>query len=1375
MALLDAGADPNLRGKDELTALHLAARVGHRGCIESLILAGADKNAKAKGYTPLHDGIRANHLESVLFLLRYGADAGILTPDGQSYVEFALSCGAHANIVKLLAGEIPVQPELTPTQVEDFLSLVAQGELEECDKLMKQNVEFVVSRSKSDYTAIFTAALQDVKSIELFVEHGASPTALGVLRPIHIAAISNFEAFSYLYSLGGTAFEQPIGYAEEELVIPTMMFAGIMGITTGVTIAHECGLKPEKLAYSRQSILHVAAAEGKINTLKVVLELFVPDVLDVDELGYRGYNPLHSASELGKLTCVIELLRAGARTDIKNKQGHTALDLARLSGHTTVAEVIEKHMRGEYTEPLTEEQIEEFASLLSVNEVPVIYERLQENPQYYWAESQFVKPVLYTMCEIGQNDVVDHVLTVIGPNITSVTDFNVPVIMAASKSFNEIVDRLVSCDFDVNAREPNNEYTALHYACRQGNHLLARLLFLSKETNPNLAAGNGKKPIHLATELGDLNLVEILTQGGVDINSRIDNDYKVDAKMRGYTPLHIAISNNDLASVTYLIEAGADVTMKTYGPLKYRKEYQPQPAMSCLELAQKKASKTIQNIIRDVERLVTSGLNQREAEEIRFDKMMKNVLEDAQIKEVTWRDKLKYIFPKVLPREQRDSFLERLYDFQYTDNVTQLNATAWINELKQHPQLVIIREVLTTNSLAHVAASTNVMFGEALIENGASFTLRNKKMERPIHCAAAQGNVEYIKYLVSKGEDINVIIEDDVEYTPLMVAIASGMDKCVVALVELGANIFAVNASGNSAIHIAAEKNQPEIIQLLIHSGESVNRRVRARHITPLHSAVASRAISSVITLLYHGADINAKTSSASGNQTPLEYAQELSMFKSMDYIIKLLEKAQNGEQPLKPISLAEVEKCIRMVYQGQVEELLQFINEHNEVAYSTLEWPFIHHVVQAKCAPVLRRVLELGVDPFVESPDGVNTLHRAAYSTEPEMIEILLEFSPDMVNQIHFNYEHGSAMHVAVRSRNVRNVIALLKHGMHPQHMYNANGVTPTHLAAVMNDLPILKVILEGTPEKPTTELERYFRIRAPGKQACYGLLPVHSSVESMHDISVFKYLLEQGSPIRFPNYDSPNLYEMAVHLKSKPMIDIVTIYLAREIEQNMGGMLQKTQFCDIDIIVSTIHRVLERKEISQEEKNKQKMIDQFNSLGESEKLVWYQQATLKLEQLSLEEDMYARMILAASEQSQVVFQDNEANHVKWRLEILANIFIARSRELKKDFYGAIEYITKVIKLHRREAAFYGLRMKWYLEIGDTISANTDKRMIELLESEKANFQDKIHEKERELVRQAQEREKAREQEKVEEKTQEKQEEELSEDKEDNSSCTVQ
>ena len=105
-AFLRRPQDPNVKEPDGMTALHLAAARGHEQCVDLLLEALANLEAKLlQGTTALHMAARRNQAKMVKFLVEKGADKDMLTDDAAQVtaMHFAASEGYMDVLLTLIS------------------------------------------------------------------------------------------------------------------------------------------------------------------------------------------------------------------------------------------------------------------------------------------------------------------------------------------------------------------------------------------------------------------------------------------------------------------------------------------------------------------------------------------------------------------------------------------------------------------------------------------------------------------------------------------------------------------------------------------------------------------------------------------------------------------------------------------------------------------------------------------------------------------------------------------------------------------------------------------------------------------------------------------------------------------------------------------------------------------------------------------------------------------------------------------------------------------------------------------------------------------------------------------------------------------------
>jgi hypothetical protein len=120
--------DPDARGGDGFTSLHLAAFFGGAATVRALLAAGAEPDADADNplrVRPLHSAVASHDRESVRALLEAGADPNVAQRGGFTPLHGAAHAGDGEMVALLLAHG--ADPALTTDDGKDARSL-AEGD-----------------------------------------------------------------------------------------------------------------------------------------------------------------------------------------------------------------------------------------------------------------------------------------------------------------------------------------------------------------------------------------------------------------------------------------------------------------------------------------------------------------------------------------------------------------------------------------------------------------------------------------------------------------------------------------------------------------------------------------------------------------------------------------------------------------------------------------------------------------------------------------------------------------------------------------------------------------------------------------------------------------------------------------------------------------------------------------------------------------------------------------------------------------------------------------------------------------------------------------------------------------------------------------------
>jgi uncharacterized protein len=153
----------------------------------------------------------------------------------------------------------------------------------------------------------------------------------------------------------------------------------------------------------------------------------------------------------------------------------------------------------------------------------------------------------------------------------------------------------------------------------------------------------------------------------------------------------------------------------------------------------------------------------------------------------------------------------------------------------------------------------------------------------PVADAVMRGDRDAVRNLLKQGADVNAARGDGM--TPLHLAAERGDTAMVEMLIYAGANVGAMTRIGQyTPLHIASQAGNAAVVQPLLKAGANASARTANTNATPLHLAASAGNPDVVKMLLDAGADANALD--AVWGQTPLIYAAAVNRAEAIKVLL---------------------------------------------------------------------------------------------------------------------------------------------------------------------------------------------------------------------------------------------------------------------------------------------------------------------------------------------------------------------------------------------------------------------------------------------------------------------------------------------------------
>ncbi|KAJ5249519.1 hypothetical protein N7524_011835 [Penicillium chrysogenum] len=679
----------------------------------------------------------------------------------------------------------------------------------------------------------------------------------------------------------------------------------------------------------------------------------------------------------------------------------------------------------------------------------------------------------------------------------------------------------------------------LHCAIWRGDyHTFHKLIEKSSLDVPDQL---GRRPLHLASERGNKQMVEDLVRYKVDLDVRCDN---------GQTALHRAAWAGS-AGVVRLLQDRVDEMAKDKAGNTALHIAAQMGFASVVELLIKKSPVNVEGY-NNLTPLHFAAMNEH--------RTVVELLKDADVEA---KDYIIGWTSLHCAADNGDQDIVKLLIHRGAEVNVQDDRVGWtplhLAAMNGHKLVVglLLRKGAkitakdkydwTPQRFAEINGHTEVF--KLLHDKSADAIFANEVRWTPLHCKAINNERGFVKTLAYSGSEV-FFSEKDKNWTPLQFAIENGLETAIRRLLEVGFNIK--TKYGQTSLHWAAEHGHKAFVRLMLEKG--VDKEAESLFGgAPLHCA-AERGHREVAQLLLEaGAD---KDSKARDGCTPLHRAAS----NGHEVVVRLLlevgahreAKTRDDRTPLHKAAESGHEAITRLLLENGADK---------EAKDADNQTP-LHDAAKSGHEAVARLLVKAGADKDSKARNGNTPLHRAASGGHEVAVRLLLEAGAFREPKA---LDGSTPLHDAAEAGHEVVARLLVEAGVDKEAI-RWDGCTPLHRAAIGGHEAVVWLLLENGADKEAIAWNRH------GVLHC--CTPLHGAAIGGHE-AVTQLLLEKGADMEAKDSDGctplhraasrghevvVRLLEAGAHREAKARDDRTPLHKAAHAEAVKRLLLERT-----------------------------------------------------------------------------------------------------------------------------------------------------------------------------------------------------------------------